>query len=123
MRGNGQRRRIDVPASVDYAGLLLGNIIGCMTAVYDSAVFGRIEMPDLRLRQDYGLWLKLLHRTDRAWAVQAPLAIHHMRLGSLSSDRLRATRATWRLYRDTEGLTRHRAAYCLTRHLLRRLLA
>ena len=39
---------------------LQGNVIGCLTAVYDRAAFGRVEMPTLRRRQDYGLWLRLL---------------------------------------------------------------
>nr|WP_216665618.1 glycosyltransferase family 2 protein [Pseudoruegeria sp. HB172150] len=122
LRVRGSRRReVRVPPSVDYAGLLGGNVIGCLTAVYDTAQLGRVEMPDLRLRQDYALWLKLLRQVDCARAVPEPLALHHLRTGSLSSARWAALRATWTLYRQVEGLPRHRAATCLTRHLTRRL--
>ena len=117
----GQRQEVRVPAWVDYERLLRGNVIGCLTAVYDSAAFGRAEMPDIRMRQDYGLWLRLLRQGGTARAVEAPLAVYHMRQGSLSSARLRATAATWRLYREVEGLSRWRAAECLTSHLWRRL--
>ncbi len=117
----GRRHAVRVPAAVDYDGLLRGNVIGCLTAVYDSAIYGRAEMPDIRMRQDYGLWLQLLRRSGPARAVTAPLAVYHMRAGSLSSDRLRGIAATWRLYREIEGLPRHRAAACLASHLWRRL--
>ena len=50
------------PLRVSRAELLKGNVIGCLTAVYDTAVFGRVEMPPLRRRQDYGLWLGLLRQ-------------------------------------------------------------
>lgn len=119
----GRRREVRVPASVDYETLLGGNVIGCLTAVYDTAAFGKVMMPDLRLRQDFGLWLKLLRRTDRAWGVQAPLALHHRRPGSLSAGRARAIGASWRLYREVEGLSRLKSAHVLCRHLLRRLLS
>ena len=38
------------PPRVSREQLLRGNVIGCLTAVYDSAVFGRAEMPEIRRR-------------------------------------------------------------------------
>lgn len=119
---DGRTRQVVVPDSVSHAQLLNGNVIGCLTAVYDSDALGRVPMPDLRMRQDYGLWLRLLRRTDRAVAVPEPLGWYHVRSSSLSAGKLAATRATWRLYRDVEELSRLRAARCLFRHLSRRLL-
>ena len=54
------RRRPPAPARVTHATLLKGNCIGCLTAVYDTAALGRVEMPPFARRQDYGLWLTLL---------------------------------------------------------------
>ncbi|MFO4987171.1 glycosyltransferase family 2 protein, partial [Salmonella enterica subsp. enterica serovar 1,4,[5],12:i:-] len=51
---------VRVPPRVTRAELLDGNVIGCLTAAYDTARHGRVEMPPLRRRQDYGLWLRLL---------------------------------------------------------------
>lgn len=118
---DGVQRQVEVPPSVDHDALLRGCVIGCLTAVYDSAVFGRVPMPELWFRQDYGTWLTLLKQTDRARAVQMPLAIHHVRAGSLSSNRLRASVGTWRMYRQVAGLSRYRATVCLASHLWRRL--
>jgi glycosyltransferase involved in cell wall biosynthesis len=99
------------PARVSRAGLLRGNVIGCLTAIYDSEALGKVEMPPLARRQDYGLWLELLRRTPYAHALPEVLADYRVRPGSLSADKLAAARATWALYREVEGLPRLRAAW------------
>ncbi len=118
---NGVESAVRVPTSVTHATLLKGNVIGCLTAIYDTRALGKVEMPDLRRRQDYGLWLKLLKRVERAHCLPEPLARHHQREGSLSSARLRATLATWQLYRQVEGLSRRQALRSLSHHLWQRL--
>lgn len=105
--------RVGVPARVDYATLLRGNVIGCLTALYDAAYYGPAEMPDLRRRQDYGLWLKLLARSGPAHGIDTVLADYRVRSGSLSANKITALAATWRLYREVAGLTRFRAGQCL----------
>lgn len=117
----GRCQRVRVPEKVDHARLLRRNAIGCLTAMYDSAVLGRIFMPEFRLRQDYGLWLRILRQIPEGHGLDEVLAIHHRRRRSLSSSRLRASRATWGLYRQHEGLSRPEAAACLASHILGRL--
>lgn len=102
---------VRVPASVDHARLLRGNVIGCLTAIYDSAHFGKVEMPDLRRRQDYGLWLALLRRGGVALGLPDILADYRVRRESLSSNKLVAARATWAVLREVEGLSAPRAGY------------
>ncbi len=63
------------------AELLRGNVIGCLTAVYDTRGFGRAEMPPLRRRQDYGLWLRLLRQVPYAHALPEVLADYRVRPG------------------------------------------
>ena len=118
-----RRRRVRVPDRVDRAGLLRGNVIGCLTAIYDSAALGKVEMPDIRLRQDYGLWLKILAKLPEARGLDEVLAVHRRHRGSLSAGGWRRLAATWALYRRTEGLGRLQAARCLAAHLRNRLRA
>lgn len=120
--GQDPGREVHVPRSVDRNTLLRGNVIGCLTAMYDRAHLGDCPMPDLRMRQDFALWLDILTKTDRAQGLQAPLATHHQRPGSLTSNRLRAMRATWAMYRQHLGLPPHQAFRYMSQHLLRRLL-
>lgn len=114
--------RVRVPQSVTHQQLLRGNIIGCLTAIYDRDYFGTVEMPLMPLSHDYALWLDLLSRGKAAGGIDLPLATYHRMPGSLSSSRKKAIWATWQLYRKHQGLSRIEAGWCLTNHLLRRLL-
>jgi len=116
-----QRHQVRVPASVDRRQLLKGNVIGCLTALYDRAHFGTVEMPDLRMRQDFALWLKLLAQGGLAHGLDQPLAVHHVQANSLSAPRGRAMRATWQLYRGHLGCPPWQAAWYMSNHLVRRL--
>ena len=100
------------PARVDHAGLLKGNVIGCLTAVYDTARFGKVEMPDLPLRQDYALWLDLLRGGGEARGLDEVLACYRVGgAATLSGSKLRAARATWAVLRR-EGLPLPRVLLC-----------
>jgi glycosyltransferase involved in cell wall biosynthesis len=101
-----------VPARVDYAGLLKGNVIGCLTAVYDTAHFGKVEMPPLPLRQDYALWLALLRPGGAARGLDEVLADYRVGgAATLSGSKLGAARGTWAVLRR-EGLPLPRALWC-----------
>jgi glycosyltransferase involved in cell wall biosynthesis len=102
---------VRAPAAVDHATLLKGNVIGCLTAVYDSARFGKVEMPPLPLRQDYALWLLLLRGGGVARGLDAVLADYRVARGSLSASKLRAAGGTWAVLR-AEGLPLPRALWC-----------
>jgi teichuronic acid biosynthesis glycosyltransferase TuaG len=110
---------LPAPARVDHARLLRGNVIPCQTAVYDAGHYGRVEMPDLPRRQDYGLWLRLLARGDEAHGLPQVLADWRLRPGALSANKLRAAAGTWRVYREVAGLSRGRAAHSLAHNLAR----
>ena len=112
---------VAAPARLTHAELLKGNAIGCLTAVYDTAFFGKVEMPDLRRRQDFGLWLTLLRRIPAAHGLPEELADYRVRPGSLSAGRLDALGANWRLLRDVERLSPPRAAFYLAHHVARSL--
>ena len=43
--GNG-RKTVRVPGTVTHEQLLRGNVIGCLTAIYDSQVLGKVPMPE-----------------------------------------------------------------------------
>ena len=106
-------------ARLTHADLLRSNDIGCLTAIYDSHALGKVEMPDIRRRQDYGLWLKLLRGVPAAYGMPEVLADYRVGAGSLSSNKLVAAGATWRLYRDVEGLSRLEASRCFAQYVVR----
>ncbi len=50
------------PKSTNYDNLLYCNVIGCLTAIYDSHLVGKQYMPLIRKRQDMGLWLNIMKK-------------------------------------------------------------
>lgn len=114
-------RDVEVPSTVTRAQLLRGNLICCSSALYDRALLGSVPMPDMKLRQDYALWLTLLDRLPRAVGLPQPLVLLHVTPGSLSSNRLRASRATWQMHRGYFGVGPLRAAFYVAAHLYGRL--
>lgn len=114
-------RCVHVPARVDHAALLQGNVIGCLTVMLDrDRVPGPLRFPPLARRQDFALWLRLLKSGVVAAGLDQVLAVHRRRAGSLSSARLASAVATWGVYRGQEGLGRAASTGFLARHLWRR---
>ncbi len=112
---------VRVPPSVTYAEALRGNPIGCLTAAYDTAVFGKVEMPPLRRRQDYALWLSLLRAQGAAIGDMQVLAAYRVHPGSLSSNKMKAAMATWHVLHKVEGLPILTASRYFWRYGLRAL--
>ncbi|MDR7152340.1 glycosyltransferase involved in cell wall biosynthesis [Hydrogenophaga palleronii] len=105
-------RLITVPAVVSFKDLLKFNPIGCSTAIYDTVrCGGKLLMPNIRKRQDYGLWLRILKNGGCAIGLQAPLAFYRVRRNSVSSNKISAALYHWRVLRGEGGVSVVRAAY------------
>ena len=89
---------------VDYDLMLRNNYIGCLTAIYDTMKLGKVYMPESRMRQDWGLWMRLLRKTDFAYGIQEPLATYRKQKDSLSSKKLNLLKVNYQFYRDEIGL-------------------
>jgi teichuronic acid biosynthesis glycosyltransferase TuaG len=55
---------IKAPSRVSKKKMRITNFIPCVTAIYDSYALGKIYQPNIRKRNDYALWLKLLDKTE-----------------------------------------------------------
>ena len=98
------------PGRVDHAAMLRSNRIGNLTGLYDrvlgDATFQRIG------HEDYAFWLEMVRRAGYAVRVGSePLAWYLVRGGSLSSDKAKAARWQWNIYRNVVGLSWPRAAW------------
>ena len=98
-------RIVTVPARIDYAGLLNATVIATVTAIYDTDRVGRVLMPDIRRRQDYALWLRILRKGGEAHAVMEPLAYLRKRPRSISSNKISGIKSIWAVYREIEKLS------------------
>lgn len=94
---------------INYDGLLSNPLIACSSVLLDYDAVGRVLMPEIRKRQDFAFWLKLLRKGIVARGINEPLTYYRVRHGSLSSNKLSAARYTWQVYRSHEGLPFWRA--------------
>lgn len=115
-------REIGVPGEVTYSDLLKTCVIGCLTVIYDTKVHGKVYMPLIRKRQDFGLWLRLLQDGTVAHGLNCPLAQYRERQGSISSNKAWAALYNWRIYREVEGLSLPKALYYFSQYAVRGVL-
>ena len=83
--------------------LLLSNPLGNSTVMYDQRVLGRFELPRIRRRNDFALWLKLLRVTPCCMGMDEILTHYRVRRKNVRS-KLALARYHWRLYREVEQL-------------------
>lgn len=103
---------VGVPARLRYRDLLKTCYVGCLTAMYDTKVFGKRYMPLIRRRQDYALWLELLREGGTGLGLNEVLGVYRVRSDSVSSNKASTSLYTWRMYREVEGLSLARSAWC-----------
>ena len=98
------------PQFTTYNKLLCSNVIGCLTAVYDSKVLGKHYMPLIRKRQDMGLWLNILKQTPKAYSIPDILALYRVDSG-MTQNKFKILKWQWFLYRDVLKLNIFKTIY------------
>lgn len=122
--GRSTGRRKEVPDEVGYSQLVRANVIGCLTAMFDTERAGRPLMPQIHMRQDWGLWLRILRQSGGvARSIGEPLAALRLRPGSLSSNKLKATWYSFVLLSRIEKQGPWRAMRNIIGHNVWRLLS
>ena len=113
---------IGMPEKINYKCLLRGNIISTSTVVYDTGTLGKIYMPALRMAEDFATWLNMLRQCDSALGIHQPMAYCIRRSNSFFSRFVLTKWFSYRVYRETQGLSPITSLYYLFGILLRRLL-
>lgn len=111
-------RRIYASESRTYRQLLLGNVIGCSTVIYDAEKMGKHYFISAG-HEDYILWLSILKKGFLAINTQSCLAEYRVRTHSLSSNKLKASLWVWNIYVNIEKLGYLRSIYYFTNYAIR----
>ena len=114
-------RIISEPPQATYTSLLKGNIIGNLTAIYDTEKVGKVDIQNIH-HEDYVLWLSILKKGYIARNTQTVLAAYRESSQSVSSNKLRATAWQWDIYRNVEHLSLARSAYYFCFYAVRAFL-
>jgi len=102
---------IKVPDELSYDTLLKTCPIGCLTAIYDTVKIGKVYMPEIRKRQDYGLWLKIFRIIGKSKAMPEVLAYYRIVPNSVSRNKFKAAKYQYRVLREVAEVPATKAWY------------
>jgi teichuronic acid biosynthesis glycosyltransferase TuaG len=97
--------------TISYNSMLKTCSVGCLTAIYDTEKLGKVFMPNILKRQDYGTWLKILKNIKTTKGIIEPLATYRILKNSVSSNKIKASMYQWKIYREVEKLSLFKSIY------------
>lgn len=99
--------------TITYQEMLKDNIIGCLTAVYDTNATGKqfIYLDPLDRFADYSLWLRILKVTPKGYCLHKALAEYRLVEGSISANKVQAAKHQWDVLTKIEKLNPVSAIY------------
>lgn len=101
---------IIVRDKISYKDMLKSNHIGNLTGIYDCIKLGKIYMDDVG-HEDYTLWLKVVYKTQNVKAILEALAEYRVSSSSISSNKFKALKWQWNIYRKILYLDIFRSSY------------
>ena len=121
-QGNSLNKTITPAKTLSYNDMLYSNKIGCLTAIYNQGELGKIYMPLLRKRQDYGLWLKILRKGEKAYGLSEVLSQYRNTENSVSNNKLNLIKWNWKLLREVENLSFLKSVYYIGSNIITKVL-
>lgn len=111
-------KEVHMLPSVDYVGFLTNNLLQTVGIMVDTSIIDKkyLVMPDIRRRQDAATWLQVLKAGYKCYGIDEVLAEYRRAENSLSSNKVKAVKGVWSLYRDIEKLSLPFSCYCFVRY-------
>lgn len=103
---------VECPQSINYKEYLHNTIIGCLTVMIDQEKVGKVRMPEIRSSHDMALWLKILKQVFECHGINKPLGAYRVLPKSNSSQKIKAAKDVWRVYREIEHLSFLYSIHC-----------
>lgn len=103
--GRGLGKIVRVPATLNYKQALKNTTIFTTTVIFDTALISKdlLDMPEVK-SEDTALWWKILRNGYIAHGLDENLVKYRRAGASLSSNKFKAIRRIWYLYRHVEGI-------------------
>lgn len=113
-----------VPSSITYKQALKNTTIFTSTVMFNMKHLKKEEiyMPNYRKGQDTATWWKVLKKIDRAYAINEVLSIYRVGGKSLSSNKFKALKRTWNIYKkeDINPIQRRYYFLCYIKNAIKR---
>ena len=120
--GKPLNKKIQAPLKLRYWQLFFCNFVGNLSGIYDTQVFGKIPISNLRKRQDWMVWLTILRKIKVAQPVPESLAFYRVRNDSISSSKLKLLQHNYNVYRIFYGFNTFVSLVCMIGFLFMQLL-
>lgn len=118
---NGRRKLVKVSGSINFSTLLKGNVIGNLTGIYDAEFVGKVLQKTIG-HEDYLMWLEIVRKAGRAYAVDKALAVYTVTENSLSSNKWKALLWQWNIYRRELQLSLSKSLYLFFSYITKAIL-
>ena len=105
--GNNLGKVVNVPKQINYKQALKNTTIFTSTVIFNVEKLGKelISMPNVRRGQDTATWWKVLKTGIIAYGLNESLSLYRRSNNTLSSNKIKALKRTWNLYRNVEKLS------------------
>lgn len=90
---------------------LLKNCPGNSTVIYNQEKLGKFYISDLRKRNDYLMWFKVLEKAELLYCLEQNLSSHRIVDASLSSNKKALVKYHWYIYRNEVNLDIFQSSY------------
>lgn len=99
------------PVKLGYDDLMKRCVIGCLTVMIDREKIGEERMVNIRTRQDYAFWLTITRKGFNAYGLPEVLAEYRLVADSISSNKIKAAKRNWYVFRKVEKQPLHKALW------------
>jgi len=99
------------PVKLGYDDLMKRCVIGCLTVMLDREKIGEERMVNIRTRQDYAFWLTITKKGFYAYGLPEVLAQYRLVQDSISSNKIKAAKRNWYVFREIEKQPLHKAIW------------
>ena len=116
--GNALDKYVYMKSEMDYKGFLTNNLLQTVGIMANIEIIDKkyFVMPVVRRGQDAATWLQVLKAGYKCYGMKDVLAKYRRASNSLSSNKFKAIKRTWYLYRKIEKLPFIYSCYCFVRY-------
>jgi len=119
--GNPLGKKVYTKEKLDYRGCLLNNRISTLSVMVDLQIVEKplLQMPlGLKIGEDLVTWLQILKKGHFCYGMPQILAKYRRATGSTSSNKIKAAKSAWHIYKNVEQLPFYFACYCFIKYAL-----
>ena len=92
---DGSSYLLKAPAKINFLSMMFICPIGCLSVIYDTEKIGKIMSEDIKKRNDYALWIKIIRKTKNAHCFKESLGTYRKGNMGLSANKLDNLRYYW----------------------------